>query len=125
MLLDVLDIDDGSTDPARVNVGVHMLRTAIAATIPSGARPPEYIRFIPPGWRENVVTSQVVEARTAIAERTGARLFVEAPAPLTAPRNPDPSSKSTSNVPSGQGHRGTARPYDHSAGRNAGRSQSC
>jgi hypothetical protein len=88
MLLDVLDIDDGSPDPARVNVGVHMLRTAIAATIPSGARPPEYIRFIPPGWRENVVTSQVVEDRTAIAERTGARLFVEAPAPLNGAQEP-------------------------------------
>jgi ribosomal protein S18 acetylase RimI-like enzyme len=77
MLLDVLDIDDGSPDPARVDIGVHMLRTAIAATIPSGAHPPEYIRFVPPDWRENVVTSQVVEDRMAIAERTGARLFVE------------------------------------------------
>lgn len=77
MLLDVLDIDDGSPDPARVDIGVHMLRTAIAATIPSGARPPEYIRFIPPDWRENVVTREVVEDRMAIAERTGARLFVE------------------------------------------------
>ena len=77
VLLDVLDIDDGSPDPARVDIGAHMLRTAIAATIPSGAPPPEYVRFIPPGWRENVATSQVVQDRMAIAERTGARLFVE------------------------------------------------
>lgn len=77
MLLDVLDIDDGSRDPARVDIAVHMLRTAIAATIPSGARPPDYVRFIPPGWRDNVVTRQVVENRMAIAKRTGARLFVE------------------------------------------------
>jgi RimJ/RimL family protein N-acetyltransferase len=77
MLLDVLDIDDGSRDPGRVDVGVHMLRTAIAATILNGARPPDYTRFVPPGWRESVVTSQVVQDRIAIAERTGARLFVE------------------------------------------------
>ena len=77
MLLDVLDIDDGGPDPARVDIGVHMLRAAIAATIIRGARPPEYIRFTPPDWRENVVTRQVVEDRMAIAERTGARLFVE------------------------------------------------
>ena len=77
MLLDVLDIDDGSRDPARVDIAVHMLRTAIAATISRGARPPDYVRFIPPGWRDNVVTSQVVENRIAIAKRTGARLFVE------------------------------------------------
>jgi hypothetical protein len=38
--MDVLDIDDGNPDPGRVDVGVQMLRTAIAATIPSGARPP-------------------------------------------------------------------------------------
>lgn len=76
-LMDVLDIDDGNPDPGRVDVGVQMLRTAIAATIPSGARPPEYIRFVPPDWRENVGSSQVVQDRIAMAERTGARLFVE------------------------------------------------
>jgi RimJ/RimL family protein N-acetyltransferase len=76
-LLDVLDIDDGSPDPDRVAIGVHMLRTAIDATIPKSAHPPEYIRFVPPSWRENVGTSQVVQDRMAIAERTGARLFVE------------------------------------------------
>jgi RimJ/RimL family protein N-acetyltransferase len=77
MLLDVLDIDDGSPDRGRVDVGVHMLRAAIAATIPSGAQPPDYIRFVPSGWRESVVSGRVVEDRMAIAERTGARLFVE------------------------------------------------
>lgn len=77
MLVDVLDIDDGSSDPGRVDIGVHMLRTALAAAIPAGARPPDYVRFVPPDWRENVVTSQAVHERMAIAERTGARLFVE------------------------------------------------
>lgn len=77
VLLDVLDIDDGGPDPGRVEIGVHMLRTAIGATIPKGAHPPDYIRFVPPTWRENAVSSQVVQDRMAISERTGARLFVE------------------------------------------------
>ncbi len=77
LLLDVLDIADGSSDPGRVDIGVHMLRTAMAATFPNGARPPDYIRFVPPSWRENAVTSQVVQDRMAISERSGARLFVE------------------------------------------------
>jgi RimJ/RimL family protein N-acetyltransferase len=76
-LLDVLDIDDGIPEPDRVDIGVHMLRAAMAAVIPDGAQPPEYIRFIPPSWRDNVLTSQVVIDRMATAERTGARLFVE------------------------------------------------
>ena len=37
MLLDVLDIDDSSPDPGHVDIDVHLLRTAIAATVPSGA----------------------------------------------------------------------------------------
>jgi hypothetical protein len=76
-LLDVLDINSGIRDPGRVDIGVHMLRTAIAATIPNGVQPPDYIRFVPPSWRENVVTSQVVHDLMATAEETGARLFVE------------------------------------------------
>ena len=76
-LLDVLDIDDGNADAARVDVGVHMLRTAIAATIPGAAAPPDYIRFVPSGWRESADTSQAVRDRMTIAERTGARLLVE------------------------------------------------
>jgi RimJ/RimL family protein N-acetyltransferase len=77
VLLDVLDIDDRSSDPGRVDIGAHMLRTAMAATLPNRARPPDYIRFVPPNWREDPVSSQVVQDRVAISERTGARLFVE------------------------------------------------
>lgn len=76
-LLDVLDIDDGSSAPLRVDIGAQMLRTAIGATMPNGVHPPDYVRFIPPDWRESVVASRVVLDRMAIAERTGARLFVE------------------------------------------------
>jgi ribosomal protein S18 acetylase RimI-like enzyme len=76
-LLDVLDIDDDSRDPDRAEVAVHMLRTAIAATIPSEARAPDYVRFVPPAWREDVATRQAVEDRLAAVAHTGARLFVE------------------------------------------------
>ena len=77
VLLDVLDVDDDSPDPGLVDVGAHLLNAAIAATIPSGARPPDYIRFVPPDWRDSVTSGRVVSVRKAIAERTGARLFVE------------------------------------------------
>ncbi|MFE7232342.1 GNAT family N-acetyltransferase [Streptomyces sp. NPDC002405] len=77
LVLDVLDIDDGIPSPDRVDTGVRLLRTATAATLPNGSRPPEYSRFIPPDWRENALTRQVVEERMTVLERTGARLFVE------------------------------------------------
>ncbi|GAA4611960.1 GNAT family N-acetyltransferase [Actinoallomurus liliacearum] len=77
LLLDVLDIDDGIPDPGRVDIGVRLLRTAMAATLPSGSPRPEYSRFTSPDWREDPVTRQVVHDRMTILERTGARPFVE------------------------------------------------
>ncbi|WP_225077298.1 GNAT family N-acetyltransferase [Streptomyces sp. CoT10] len=77
LILDVLDIDDSIPGPDRVDTGVRLLRTAMAATLPDRSRPPEYSRFIPPDWRENALTRQVVEERMTVLERTGARLFVE------------------------------------------------
>ncbi|TDC98815.1 GNAT family N-acetyltransferase [Nonomuraea deserti] len=76
-LLDVFDIDDSGTAPDRVDVGVRLLRTAMAGVVPAGARPPEYGRSVPPGWRDDGVARRVVEDRMAALERTGARLFVE------------------------------------------------
>jgi ribosomal protein S18 acetylase RimI-like enzyme len=76
-ILDILDIDDSSPDPDRVEVGVQMLRTAIASALPDAVPPPDYIRFVPPDWRESAVSAQVVQDRMAIAEHTGAHLFVE------------------------------------------------
>jgi RimJ/RimL family protein N-acetyltransferase len=76
-LLDFFDIDDGSADPDRVDIGEQLLRTAMAATIPDGARPPDYVRFVPPDWREQTLSNRAVQDRISIAERTGARLFVE------------------------------------------------
>ncbi|MDR3083711.1 MAG: GNAT family N-acetyltransferase, partial [Streptomyces sp.] len=77
LVLDVLDIDDSTSAPDRVDTGVRLLRTAMAATLPNGSHPPEYSRFIPPDWREKAVTRRVVEDRMAVLEQAGARLFVE------------------------------------------------
>ncbi|WP_406208891.1 GNAT family N-acetyltransferase [Streptomyces sp. NBC_01017] len=77
LILDVLDIDDSAPGPDRPDIGVRLLRTAMAAVLPDPSRPPEYSRFIPPEWRDNAATRQVVEDRMTVLERTGARLFVE------------------------------------------------
>jgi RimJ/RimL family protein N-acetyltransferase len=74
VLLDVLDVADGRD---RIEVGVQMLRTALGEIIPAGARPPEYIRFIPPDWREHAESRRAVEDRMAIVGQLGARLLVE------------------------------------------------
>lgn len=71
-LLDIVDVDDGGAD-----VGVRLLRTAMAAVLPTGVRPPEYVRSIPPDWRENETARRDVETRMAVLERSGARLLVE------------------------------------------------
>ncbi|MFI7131539.1 GNAT family N-acetyltransferase [Nonomuraea sp. NPDC050153] len=71
-LLDILDLDDN-----RVDIGVRLLRSAMAEVVPAGARPPEYIRMVPPDWREGGVTRRVVEDRMLALERSGARLLVE------------------------------------------------
>ncbi|MGA5321594.1 GNAT family N-acetyltransferase [Streptomyces seoulensis] len=76
LILDILDIDDDARSDHR-DIGVRLLRTAMAATLPNGSRPPEYSRFVPPDWRENTVTRKAVEDRMTVLERTGARLFVE------------------------------------------------
>ncbi|MFE5737865.1 GNAT family N-acetyltransferase [Streptomyces celluloflavus] len=76
-ILDILDIDDSAADPDRVDIGVRLLHTATAATLPNGARPPEYSRFVPPDWHENAATRQAVEERMTVLERAGAQLFVE------------------------------------------------
>jgi RimJ/RimL family protein N-acetyltransferase len=76
-LLDVFDLDDTHDDdaPDRVDVGVRLLRTAMAEVVPAGTRPPLYNRDVPPDWRQ--VSRRVVENRMGAMERTGARLFVE------------------------------------------------
>ncbi|MEU3543783.1 GNAT family N-acetyltransferase [Streptomyces paromomycinus] len=82
-LLDIVDVEDGSAErDDLVDIGVRLLRTAMAATLPGGPRPAAggpvgYSRFVPPHWRGHPATRQAVEDRMAVLERTGARLFVE------------------------------------------------
>jgi RimJ/RimL family protein N-acetyltransferase len=80
LMLDVFDIDDGvaeSERPQLLEIGLELLRTATAATVPDGSQSPQYGRFIPPDWREVPESRRVVEDRMTVLERTGARLFVE------------------------------------------------
>ncbi|MFI0715805.1 GNAT family N-acetyltransferase [Streptomyces inhibens] len=95
LILDVLDIEDSASAPDRVETGVRLLHTAMAATLPNGSRPPEYSRFVPPDWRENAVTRQVIEDRMTVLEQTGARLFVERLRLEWRPESPvpDPSGR--------------------------------
>ncbi|WP_372404208.1 GNAT family N-acetyltransferase [Streptomyces luteireticuli] len=72
-LLDVLDVDDALPAADRVAIGTRLLRTA-RETVPDTG---EYSRFVPPGWRDDATVRRAVEDRVAVAERTGARPFVE------------------------------------------------
>lgn len=75
LVLDVFDLD-GET-PDRVDAGVRLLKTAMAGVVSPGTRPPEYSRYVTPGWREDPSLRRPVEERMAALERLGARLFVE------------------------------------------------
>jgi hypothetical protein len=74
--LDILDLDD-SGHPETVDIAARLLSTAMAEVIPEGTRPPYYLRFVDPDWREAPATRQATEDRMAAAARTGAQLFVE------------------------------------------------
>ena len=76
-VLDVLDVDDSLPEEVRVSTGVRLLSTATAATLAGGPPQPPYSRFATPDWRDNALTRRPVRDRMTIAERTGARLFVE------------------------------------------------
>lgn len=91
LILDVLDIDNAS-DPDHMDIGERLLRTAMAATLPDGSRPPEYSRFVPPDWRENTSSRRTAESRMVVLERTGARLFVERLRLERRPESPVPES---------------------------------
>lgn len=74
---DVLDVLDVTDDPDRVEVGVQLLRVALAEIFPPGDCPVEYVRFVPPDWRDHPGSRRVVEDRMTIASETGAQLLVE------------------------------------------------
>lgn len=77
LLLDHFEIDDAGPHPDRVDVGVKLLRAALARTVPPGHRPPDYSRFVPPDWRETAAGRQSVEDRMAALAQVGARPLVE------------------------------------------------
>ncbi len=77
LALDFFDLDDTLPAPERVEIGVRLLETATEAVVPAGAQRPEYGRFVPPDWREDPVAREVVGARIAAVEATGARMLVE------------------------------------------------
>ena len=76
-MLDTFDLDDAAPSPERLDDASQLLSTAMAAVLPSGARPPEYNRYIPPGWREDEAARQVVEDRMTVLARGGAKPLVE------------------------------------------------
>ncbi|GGL07997.1 N-acetyltransferase [Sphaerisporangium melleum] len=76
-LLDVFDLAEATGGSDAVEDGVRLLRTAMAQVLRDGARPPEYLRYLPPRWRQDPAARSVVETRVTALERTGARLFVE------------------------------------------------
>ncbi|HWD81270.1 MAG TPA: GNAT family N-acetyltransferase [Kribbella sp.] len=74
---DFFDIDDSLPQDRRDEVGLRLFETATAAVFPAGSSLPEYGRFVPPDWHENPASREVVESRTRVLEKTGARLLVE------------------------------------------------
>jgi len=77
LLLDILDVDDGSDDVDRTAVAGLILRTASAATLAEGAPPPEYLRYVSAAWREDPAERRAVEERMAAVEGEGGSLLVE------------------------------------------------
>jgi RimJ/RimL family protein N-acetyltransferase len=73
--LDILDLDDAAGADA-VEAAAALLTTAMAGVVPSG-RPPDYIRFLAPGWRDEAASREAAENRMTVAERAGAQFFVE------------------------------------------------
>ncbi len=73
-VLDILDVGD---DDDATSIGISMLRTALGHVVPANTTPPDYIRFVPPDWRDLASTRCVVEGRMGVAAANGARLLVE------------------------------------------------
>jgi RimJ/RimL family protein N-acetyltransferase len=76
-VLDVLDIEDGTSCSDHVDIGVRLLQTAMTATVSSGSHPPEYSRIVPSDWRKNAAIRQATEDRMTVLKRAGARFLTE------------------------------------------------
>lgn len=70
LVLDIFDTSD-------VDDGAALVRTAMAAVVPEGATPPDYIRFLPPDWHDDPEIVRAVDDRRSVLERLGARPLVE------------------------------------------------
>ena len=78
LLLDVFDIDDsGEERDDAIEVGARLIETALADILPADVCPPDYVRFVPPNWRDEAAARHVVTDRVTALERVGARLLVE------------------------------------------------
>ena len=75
--LDIVDVDDAMPTDQGVIIGLQLLKSASAKVITGRLRPPEYIRFLPPDWRNRVETTLKVNNRMNILQQSGARLLVE------------------------------------------------
>jgi RimJ/RimL family protein N-acetyltransferase len=73
-LLDFLDVGDA---PDRVAIGGSLLRAALGEIVTTPRVSPEYIRFVPPGWREQSGSRREIEDLMAIVSGTGAHLLAE------------------------------------------------
>ncbi|MBR8745405.1 GNAT family N-acetyltransferase [Nocardiopsis sp. MG754419] len=76
LLLDVLDVVDAA-DVDRVAVAEHLVRTAAATVLDEGSPWPEYLRFLPAGWREDPDQRAMVRDLMTALENTGAHLLTE------------------------------------------------
>lgn len=72
-VMDVFDLAAGACP----DDGERLLRTALAAIVPATSGPPEYVRFLPPAWRDDPALRHGVKERMAVLHRLGARLHVE------------------------------------------------
>ncbi|MGW2964875.1 hypothetical protein ACWDGI_41370 [Streptomyces sp. NPDC001220] len=73
-----LDIDDAHGAPLRIDIGAHLLRTALTALFPAGTLPPPYVlQPLPANWRDDATTERRINDRMEVVERTGGKIFVQ------------------------------------------------
>ncbi|WP_443055105.1 GNAT family N-acetyltransferase [Streptomyces sp. NBC_00691] len=75
--LDFFDLAPELSEEERAEIGLRLLRTATAAVVPAGTRPPEFSRFMPADWREVPETRSLLESVFGVLVAAGARPLVE------------------------------------------------
>ena len=74
LLMDVFDIDPSVPD--RHDIAFDLVRSALAGMNLAGS-PPEYVRYLLAGWRDDPAQTAAIADRAAVIERLGGRLLVE------------------------------------------------